>query len=110
KAGSIRPLAITATKRSPLLPDVPTTAEVGLPNVQTEVWFGLLAPARTPAPVLAQLKAAVRAAQQDSDYRAGLAKFGTVIDDVGAGPFADFIHAETKRWTPILKEAGITFE
>ena len=110
KAGTIRPLAITAAKRSPLLPDLPTMAEAGLPNVQTEVWFGLLAPARTPAPVLERLKAAVKAAQLDPDYRAALAKFGTVIDDVGAEPFGDFIHAESKRWTPILKEAGITFE
>jgi tripartite-type tricarboxylate transporter receptor subunit TctC len=110
KAGSIRPLAITAARRSPLLPDLPTTAEAGLPEVQTEVWYGLLAPARTPAPVLARLKAAVKAAQSDPDYRAALLKFGIEIDNVGAEPFADFIHAESKRWTPILKDAGITFE
>ena len=110
KAGAIKALAITATKRSPLLPDLPTMAEAGLPEVQTEVWYGLLAPARTPAPVLARLKAAVKAAQLDPDYRAALAKFGMEIDNVGAEPFADFIHAESKRWTPILKEAGIKFE
>jgi tripartite-type tricarboxylate transporter receptor subunit TctC len=110
KAGAIKALAITATRRSPLLPDLPTMAEAGLPNVQTEVWFGLLAPARAPEPVLARLKAAVKAAQLDPEYRAALAKFGTEIDGVGAQPFADFIHAETKRWTPILKDAGITFE
>ena len=110
KAGSIKPLAITAAKRSPLLPDVPTMVEAGWPNVQTEVWFGLLAPARTPAPVLARLKAAVQAAQLDPDYRAALLKFGNVIDDVGSQAFADFIHAESKRWTPLLKEAGVTFE
>jgi tripartite-type tricarboxylate transporter receptor subunit TctC len=110
KAGTIRPLAITATRRSPLLPDLPTTAEAGLPNIQTEVWYGLLAPARTPAPVLARLKDAVKAAQLDPDYRAALLKFGIEIDNVGPEPFADFIHAESKRWTPILKDTGITFE
>lgn len=110
KAGTIKPLAITAAKRSSLLPDLPTMAEAGLPNVETEVWYGLLAPARTPAPVLARLKAAVKAAQLDPDYRAGLVKFGIEIDNVGAEPFTDFIHAETRRWTPILKDAGITFE
>jgi len=110
KAGAIKALAITAAKRSPLLPDLPTMAEAGLPEVQTEVWYGLLAPARTPAPVLTRLKAAVKAAQLDPDYRAALAKFGMAIDNVGAEPFADFIHAEAKRWTPILKDAGITFE
>jgi tripartite-type tricarboxylate transporter receptor subunit TctC len=110
KAGRIKALAITAAKRSPLLPDLPTTAEAGLPDVRTEVWYGLLAPARTPAPVLARLKAAVKAAQLDPEYRAALLKFGMELDNVGAEPFADFIHAESKRWTPILKEAGITFE
>ncbi len=110
KAGAIRALAITAAKRSPLLPELPTMAEAGLADVQTEVWYGLLAPARTPAPVLARLKTAVKAAQLDPDYRAALVKLGIVIDNVGAEPFAEFIHAESKRWTPILKEAGITFE
>ena len=110
KSGAIKALAITATKRSPLLPDPPTMAEAGLPEVQTEVWYGLLAPARTPAPVLERLKAAVKAAQLDPDYRAALAKFGMEIDNVGPEPFADFIHTESKRWTPILKEAGIKFE
>jgi tripartite-type tricarboxylate transporter receptor subunit TctC len=110
KAGAIRALAITAAKRSPLLPDLPTMAEAGLPDVETEVWYGLLAPARTPAPVLERLKAAVKGAQLDPDYRAALMKLGIAIDNVGAEPFAQFIHAEARRWTPILKDAGITFE
>jgi tripartite-type tricarboxylate transporter receptor subunit TctC len=84
-------------------------AEAGLPNVQTEVWFGLLAPARTPAPILDRLKAAVRASQMDPEYRKGLLKYGTELDNVGADQFADFIHAESKRWTPIVKAAGVTF-
>jgi tripartite-type tricarboxylate transporter receptor subunit TctC len=109
QAGSIKALAITAAKRSPLLPNLPTMAEAGLPNVQTEVWFGLLAPARTPAPILDRLKAAVRASQMDPEYRKGLLKYGTELDNVGADQFADFIHAESKRWTPIVKAAGVTF-
>lgn len=110
KAGAIRALAITAEKRSPLLPELPTMAESGLPNVKTEVWFGLLAPAKTPAPVLEQLKRAVQASQEDPDYRASLLKYGTVLNNVGSEQFADFIHAESKRWTPILQKAGVAFE
>ena len=110
KAGAIKALAITADKRSPLLPDLPTMAEAGFPNVKTEVWFGLLAPARTPAPVLDQLKRAVAAAQEDPEYKASLLKYGTVLNNVGAEQFADFIHAESKRWTPILKKADVRFE
>jgi len=52
----------------------------------------------------------VKAAQLDPDYRAALLKFGIEIDHVGPEPFADFIHAESRRWTPILKDAGVTFE
>jgi tripartite-type tricarboxylate transporter receptor subunit TctC len=110
KANTIKALAITAAKRSPLLPKLPTMVEAGLPNVQTEVWFGLLAPARTPAPILARLKAAVKAAQLDPDYQAALLKYGTELDNVGSEQFAEFIQAESKRWTPILKETGVTFE
>ncbi len=110
KAGAIKPLAITALKRSPLLPDVPTMTEVGLPNVQTNVWFGLLAPARTPIAVLELLKVAVRAAQLDPEYRKKLLEFGTELDSIGADQFSDFIHGESRRWTPIIKDAGINFE
>ncbi len=109
KARSIKALAITSTTRSPLLPDVKTTAEEGYPEARTEVWFGLLAPAGTPAAVLGKLKAAVLAAQRDPDYVASLAKFGTTLEGVGADRFAEFIRAENARWTPILKATGITF-
>jgi putative tricarboxylic transport membrane protein len=110
KANTIKALAITAAKRSPLLPKLPTMVEAGLPNVQTEVWFGLLAPARTPAPILAKLKAAVKAAQLDPEYQAALLKYGTELDNVGSEQFAEFIQTESKRWTPILRETGVTFE
>jgi tripartite-type tricarboxylate transporter receptor subunit TctC len=52
----------------------------------------------------------VKAAQLEPEYRAALLKFGIEIDNVGPEPFAEFIHAESKRWTPILKDSGITFE
>jgi tripartite-type tricarboxylate transporter receptor subunit TctC len=110
KAGSIKALALTSAKRSPLLPDVPTMAEAGFPNVHTEVWFGLLAPARTPEPILEKLKKAVKAAQANPAYQANLLTYGNVLSNSGSEQFADFIHAESKRWTPILKKAGITFE
>src|SRR3954447_2515453 len=63
KSGAIRALAITSAERSPLLPELVTMAESGFPRVRTEVWYGLLAPARTPVPVLQRLRAAVAAAQ-----------------------------------------------
>jgi tripartite-type tricarboxylate transporter receptor subunit TctC len=107
--GTIKALAITSEKRSPLLPDLKTTAEAGLPNVQTEVWFGLFVPAGAPTPAVDRQKEAVRAAQLDPEYKKNLLKYGTELNSVGADQFADFIHAETKRWTPILKAAGVKF-
>jgi tripartite-type tricarboxylate transporter receptor subunit TctC len=109
QSGAVKALAITSTERSRLLPELPTMKEAGLPNVQTEVWFGLFAPARTPAPALEKLKTAVREAQTDPDYRAALLKHGTVIDDVGSEGLARFVAGEKARWTPILKATGITF-
>ena len=77
-------------------------AEVGFPRVRTEVWYGLLASARTPAPVLERLKAAVASAQADPAYREGLSKFGISPAAPGSESFARFIREEVERWTPIV--------
>jgi tripartite-type tricarboxylate transporter receptor subunit TctC len=71
--------------------------------VQTAVWYGVLAPARAPAAVLARLKTAVAAAQTDPAFRAGLSQYGIVISEVGAESFARFIRSEVERWTPIVR-------
>jgi len=102
QSGAIRALAITSAERSSLLPDLATMAEVGFPRVRTEVWYGLLASARTPAPVLAKLKAAVAAAQADPEFRENLSKFGISPAPPGADSFAQFIRDEVERWTPIV--------
>jgi tripartite-type tricarboxylate transporter receptor subunit TctC len=102
RSGAIRALAITSPERSPLSPDLATMAEAGFPRVRTEVWYGLLAPARTPGPVLDKLKAAVAAAQADPAFRESLAKFGISPAQPGSESFAAFIHQEVERWTPIV--------
>ena len=102
QAGAIKALAITSAERSPLLPDLATTAEVDFPRVRTEVWYGLLVPARTPTPVLAKLKAAVATAQADPAYHEGLKKFGITPAAPGSENFAKFIREEIERWTPIV--------
>jgi tripartite-type tricarboxylate transporter receptor subunit TctC len=102
QSGAIRALAITSPERSSLLPDLATMAEVGFPSVRTEVWYGLLAPARTAAPVLGKLKAAVAAAQADPAFREGLSKFGISPAPPGSDSFARFIRDEIERWTPIV--------
>jgi len=102
KSGAIRALAITSSERSPLLPEVATMTELGFPRVRTEVWYGLLAPARTPAPALARLKSAVASAQTDPAFRDSLSKFGINPPPSGSESFARFIREEIERWTPIV--------
>lgn len=101
-SGAIRGLAITSPERSPLLPDLMTMGEAGFPGVRTEVWYGLLASAHTPPPILDKLKAAVAAAQADPAFAESLAKFGIRPSEPGAEAFAKFIREETARWTPIV--------
>lgn len=110
QANSIKALAVTSDRRSPLLPSVPTMAEAGLPKVQTEVWYGLLAPAGTPASALEKLKDAVQTAQQDPVYVERLRKYGVELDSVGAQAFAAYMRSKSDRWSPVLKSIGITFE
>lgn len=102
QSGAIRALAVTSAERSPLLPDLATMGEAGFPRVQTEVWYGLLASARTAPPVLAKLKSAVAAAQADPEFRENLKKFGVSPASPGSESFAKFIRDESERWTPIV--------
>jgi tripartite-type tricarboxylate transporter receptor subunit TctC len=103
QAGTIKALAITSTERSSLLPDLGTTAEAGFPKVQTEVWYGLLAPSRAPAAALAKLEAAVANAQRDPAFKEALSKYGINPPPAGREFFAKFIREEEARWTPIVK-------
>ena len=109
RSGMVKALAVTSDQRSPLLPDVPTMGEAGYPNVQTEIWFGLMAPAKTPAPILKKLEEAVIAAQKDPAYLKDLERFGVRLGEIGPEGLRKFIKAETERWTPILKKTGVTF-
>jgi tripartite-type tricarboxylate transporter receptor subunit TctC len=101
-SGAIRAVAITSPERSPLLPDLVTMTEAGLPGVRTEVWYGLLASARTPAPILDKLKSAIAAAQSDPAFAKDLARYGIRPSAPGSDAFARFIADETARWTPIV--------
>ena len=110
QSGKLTALAVTAPQRSPLLPNVPTMAEAGLPGVRTINWFGLHAPARTPPAVLERLKTAVRAAQLDPAYQASLAKNANTTGTVGAERFAEMVQEEAQRLAPIVRSSGIKFD
>ena len=102
EAGKVVALAVTGANRSPLMPDLATTGEVGFAAVQTEVWYGALVSVRAPAPVVTRLKAATLAVQNDAATQKALRQHGIVLGESGAEAFAKFIRQEIERWTPIV--------
>ena len=109
RSGTLRPIALAAAERSPLLPDVPTTAEAGLPQVRAENWYGMVAPARTPEQALAALRGATARALREPDVVEALREQGA---RAGGGPedFAGFIRAEAARWGEIARRSGATMD
>lgn len=102
KQGNVRALATSEARRASIAPDLPTIAESGLPGFDTGVWFGLLAPAGTPAPIIDKLSKATNEALKDPGV---LKQFHTVgLDTLGGTPeeFASYIKSETARWADVL--------
>jgi tripartite-type tricarboxylate transporter receptor subunit TctC len=106
-AGKIKPLGTTASKRPSVLPNVPTMAEAGMPDFDVNLWFGLLAPAGTPRPVIDKLAAAAHTAMHLPDTVDTLHKQGFEPFDLGPDQFAPFIHSEITRWTEVVRAAGL---
>ena len=106
KSGRVRALAITGMKRDPLLPDVPTFAEAGLPRYDAYFWSGLVAPAGTPAEVIAKLNSVLVLALNVPDARDALLRQG--LEPAGTTPqqFAAFIASEVERWGQVAKASG----
>jgi tripartite-type tricarboxylate transporter receptor subunit TctC len=107
KSGKVRALAVTSTERSPLAPNLPTVSESGLPEFETYGWWGVLAPARTPAEVTAKLAAAFMTAMQAPEVRAILIEQGFVPIGEGPAKFSTHIQSEIDKWRPIIKAANI---
>lgn len=106
-AGQVKPLAIASDKRSDLLPDVPTMAEAGMPDFNTPLWFGLLAPKGTPRPIVEKLGATALKAVHMPDAVALLHKQGFDPENLGPDQFGDFIGSEITRWTKVARDAGL---
>jgi tripartite-type tricarboxylate transporter receptor subunit TctC len=110
KGGKIKVYAVTTPQRVASLPDVPTTAEAGLPGLQVAVWHGLYAPKGTPQPVVDKLVGALQAALKDPNVIQRFADLGTApVEESRATPqvLGDHLKAEVARWTPIIKAAGV---
>jgi len=108
KAGRTRALAVTTTKRSPQLPDVPTMVEAGVPGYEVNVWYGVLAPVATPKPIIDKLNAEVVKALNSPDVRERMAKEGAEPIPSTPAEFAAFQKSEVAKWAKVVKESGAT--
>ena len=110
KAGKIRILATSGKTRSPFVPDIPTFAEQGFPELTVEEWFGFFAPARTPAGVITNANAAINAALKEKSVIDSLAVSGLVPIGGTADAMAKDLKAQFDAWGPIVKKIGFTAE
>jgi len=110
KSGKLQALAVTTKTRAAALPDVPTMAEAGLPNFEATAWFGLLAPAGTPQPIVDRLNKELVAILKSPEIRDRLAGMGATV--VGDKPeeFGRFMADEINKWGPVVKRANIELE
>jgi tripartite-type tricarboxylate transporter receptor subunit TctC len=110
KEGKLRALAVTTAKRSSTLPNVPTLQEAGVPNVAIGTWFGLLAPAATPQPVIARLNTEIVKIIQSPEFKKQMADIGA--EPIGNKPedMAKQIKDETEKFARLVKDRKITLE
>ncbi len=111
QAGRLKALAVSLKDGSPLMPGIPGSKEAGVPDFNIEFWYGLFAPAGTPAPVLKKLFDAAQIAMADPKLKAALAREGTTAD-VSKSPeqFDSFLNEDAKFWVKLVKSAGVTVD
>jgi tripartite-type tricarboxylate transporter receptor subunit TctC len=107
KAGTLHPIALGARARVPTAPEVPTTAEVGMPDLLIENWYGMIAPAKTPEAVVAALNRIANEAMADPSVSQKLADQGLTLAGDSPEHFRGFIDAETRKWAKVIRDAGL---
>lgn len=110
RAGKLRVLAAASAERNRLLPEAPTFAELGHPRVAVSLWYGLLAPAATPAAIVMRLNAEVAKILQSADVREKLAAQGAEPMPGTPQAFASFMREEMAKWAPVVKQAGVKLD
>ena len=105
-AGHVRALANAGANRPSALPDLPTVAEQGLPGFEASSWYGLVAPAKTPEPILAKLRDEVAKALEAPDMVARIRELGSEPGTAFGNDFAAFLAAETKKWAQVIRASG----
>ena len=110
RAGKMRGLAVTSVQRSPLMPEIPTANEAGLPGFKLEVWFGLLGPAHMPAGVVKRLNEGLNAVLALPEVKEVLAREGATPQPSAPEEFENVIKSDIARWTRLIKDTGIQIE
>ncbi len=110
RSGKLRALGVGATKRSPVLPDVPTIEEAGVPGYECANWIGIVAPAGTPAAIVAKLNREILAIQDTPEAQKHLAAQGAEAVRMSSAEFGDFMVKEMCKWERVVKEGGIKAE
>jgi tripartite-type tricarboxylate transporter receptor subunit TctC len=108
QSGQARGIAVLSSKRSPLIPDVPTLSEAGVPGLDVDSWLGIFVPARTPPEVIAKLRGDIRAALPDLKER--FEKSGGEVWDLPSDRLDAFVASEYESWTKLIREAGIKLD
>jgi tripartite-type tricarboxylate transporter receptor subunit TctC len=107
RAGTLRPIALGARARAPTAPDVPTTAEVGMPDLLIENWYGMIAPGKTPENIVATLNRIANEAMADPGVKQRLADQGLTVAGDTPAHFRGFIETESAKWAKVIKDAGV---
>lgn len=110
KSGRLKALGLTTAKRTPALPEVPTIAETGLAGFQVDGWYALMAPGKTPKPIIDRLYRDTAEVLKMPDTVARIESFGLEPAGISPQQFGDTIRAELKKWGKLIKEAGIKAE
>ncbi|KRC25522.1 tripartite tricarboxylate transporter substrate binding protein [Acidovorax sp. Root219] len=110
RSGKLVPIAVTTAKRSPELPNVPTIAEAGVPGYEATSWFGMFAPAGTPAPVLAKLNTALVKVLNQAEVKKKINEQGAETTSEMPEQFAAFIKAESVKWGKVVQESGASLD
>ena len=108
--GKVRAIAVAGDKRAAALPDVPTVAESGLSGFEASAWFGLVAPAQTPAPVLAKLADEVGKALKSPDIIARFKELGADPGTVTGAAYGTYLESETRKWAGVVRSSGAKAE
>ena len=110
KAGRMKGLVVSSAERSPMCPDVPTVVELGMPDMVSAVFYGLVAPAGTPRPVIERLNGLVHEIIKDADVQKRFVEMGYVTTGSTPEEYQAKLRFETERWTKVVKDNGIKVE